>query len=418
MRGWNRDSLVLARRSPPHHAPTRTNKPMDRRRRDDVLEMGVRCPPIAGTSDTQGAHGLGESPLKPGSLGIFRCIGGGLLTRPSCLQAEMLCLRPHRDSPPSRTGAQGSARTPLTITPGERDVAHGLVAAVDSWSPPQAWSTPRTDGLGLGPITGQMTGVTSLSGLGLPGVIRSCRAAPLDAMLLLGRHQERRIQGAGLDTMQAWPQLFRLQGFRAGPRHLRLRHGPSRCFHLGHELGFLRLTALGDMPLVAKPRGGVLLSIVSIEVIGRAEQAGCGGEPCGGRPPLHPVCRAIGWLDPSSVYGLDRGDRTSPRRGVRCRDRVEPRIAICAHARRIGPALGRAHWQVRRLRPGPLPFTPLRLARRVPPGGGAHGQRRERMPPYRVAVWCSRQDFLGHRGFWRPGVMGEAPDEVLQACNQ
>jgi hypothetical protein len=362
-------------------SPRAHSNNMDRRSRDDVLAMGCRCTPIAGTSDTKGAHGLGDRPLHPGSLGIFRLIGGGLLTLPSCLPAEMWCLRPHRDRPPGRTGAQGSARTRLTITPGALDGDHGLVAAGDRWSPTQAWSTPRTDGRCLGPITGQMTGVKSLSGLGLPCVIRSCRAEPLDAMRLRARPQERRIPGAGLDHLTAWPPRVRLHGVMDGPSHLRLRHGPSRRCHLGHEMGCLRLTALGDMPLVSHPRGGVLLSIVSREGIGRAEHAGCGGEPVGGSPPRHPGCRAIVWLDPSSVAGLDRGDLTSPRRGVLCRDRVEPRIAICAHGLRRGPALGLALGHVLRLHPGPIPFKPLRLALRVPPGGGDHGPRLERRPP-------------------------------------
>jgi hypothetical protein len=77
--GWSGPGRAVA--GQPHTYPHK----VDRRRRQDVLEMGFRRTSLAGASDPKGTDGLGDGPFNASAFGILGCVCLGLLTLPGGL---------------------------------------------------------------------------------------------------------------------------------------------------------------------------------------------------------------------------------------------------------------------------------------------------------------------------------------------
>lgn len=68
----------------PHAYPHK----IDRRSRQNLLEMGLRRTSIAGTADAEGPHSLGDGPFNPCALGILVLLSGCPFAWPCGLQAQ------------------------------------------------------------------------------------------------------------------------------------------------------------------------------------------------------------------------------------------------------------------------------------------------------------------------------------------
>lgn len=181
-----------------------------RRGGQDMLAMGFRRAPIAGPSAAKGSHGLGDGPLNARALGILRLVRFRLFPLPGRLSAQILVLRSHGDHPPLGTGTGKATHAGLAITLRAFHLDDLVVQAISGGRPTETLLPHRTGGLLLFPTDHEVARIKALTCLRLPCVIRSCGASQLYTGVALAGDQQVCIQGAGIDHMEPWQQLFRL----------------------------------------------------------------------------------------------------------------------------------------------------------------------------------------------------------------
>lgn len=164
-------------------SPPASPHQIDRRRGQNMREMGVRRTPIAGPSDANGPDGLSASPFNASALGILDSVRLGLLTRPGGLSAHRVFRWSHGDGPPLGTGTIKAAGARLAITRREGNRDDFMVLAIRRGSPTAARLSHRTPGLPLWPVPHTLTGSKALSRACRPCVIGSCRAQPVHAVV-------------------------------------------------------------------------------------------------------------------------------------------------------------------------------------------------------------------------------------------
>lgn len=242
------------------------------RRRQRMLERGLRLPEIACSSQPVGPHPLGDRSLNPCATGILRLLLGAGFSCSRPLQRHIILLGTHRERATLCPGSVCSARTGLAIRPGELDRHHLLVPIIDRGRPTCTQMPVRAGRLLLRPIKREPTGIKPVGRSSLPVGIGTRRAQQVHTVIAWPRHQERGVHLARIHNVSmGQPAFARKCPMNAGS-HLIVGNRTRRGLHLRNEMRPIVVTGLGHMDFIAHPCRGLFLGGTGRNVIRRIDQ--------------------------------------------------------------------------------------------------------------------------------------------------
>ncbi len=211
----------------------------------------------------------------------------------------------------------------------------------------------------------------------LPVVVQSRRAEEIRIVLPATRHEQIRIEEAGVDDMHRWQQRLRLERRVDRWRHLPVGGGGGRGFDVGDERRAVILTGFGEMDLVPDPGGRALLGVMGVQIVGRADAPGGGRQLLARPPPQHPILDRV-LLDPHPAQRLDDRDLAQPAgRDVRPNGREE-RGPVAARVLGQRQTRLRLRWEMVVVRAPTVAVGPSGLAMPDEPFQGGDCQRVQR----------------------------------------
>lgn len=288
---------------------------MQSSRRENVRYMDVGQALRACVASCKGTKPLGERSLDPGAFVRPRLEGFGGLTLSCRLHSLLRLLRAYREDPTRRVRralrAWGTAGTRTTILDGTGAVANRVASSIVGWRPTLPGLACRTRRTRPVPIArawrGRNTGVV----LCLPVIIPSCGSTEIDLVVLPTVHEGFRIHRAGLHELLLRQELVRGERFLKREKSSILCVGIWGGFDGCHQVRSVLITGLGEMHVVARPKGLSLVSTKSFGVRRGGEHGSC--------------CRRMGERTPAPFSFLPRQMR-SPHASERLdgRDLTEP----------------------------------------------------------------------------------------------
>src|SRR5262249_42880315 len=237
----------------------------------DVLQMGLRHPPIPGPAQAKGAHPLRERPFDPGALRILRL---ALRTgRPGPGVGHGLRLSARRQPQPAATvfgtGARGADRARRTRLCGKlhNDRATALAPAV---LPPRRRQVPLgTAHLVLVPVDHKLLGAVRALDLGLPALARTGGTAQEDVLLLAAGDQECCADISRIDEVLVWRHVLLDERLLDGLRALGLMHRGWCRVYVREQMGGSGLTCFADVHHVPGPLRVAFVAVARPDIVGR-----------------------------------------------------------------------------------------------------------------------------------------------------
>jgi len=118
------------------------------------------------------------------------------------------------------------------------------------------------------PVDAKALRVEPLPGARLSVVVGPRRAAQIDVIVLATLGQERRVEEAGVDDMEAGQEVFIFEPGVDDGRDRSVSGQLWRCFDVGDQGREIIVARFGDVRLVADPLRCVLLSVMGILIVG------------------------------------------------------------------------------------------------------------------------------------------------------
>ena len=230
-----------------------------------------------------------------------------------------------------------AARTRTAIGRCEADIDAVIAAVVNALCPLATGLPLRTDGLASLPVNTEVLDAEAGRGACLPAMIMSRRSKELHAIFGGCRHEELRVEIAGVDDVDLRQQPLLLQGAMHARRNLAIGHGCGGCLDVGDQIWRIVFARLGEVHFITDPASGVLPPEVGIQIEDVGQELRCFGIPSSVVRRRTPVLRWQVVLHPDASQRIH--GRHFPAARVEHRPRTRPRAGPGHHRRSYLPVV-------------------------------------------------------------------------------